>query len=142
MGLYEKIKKRFPREVRSLNDQERNFIINEKPFLTEDCNLCSYSFPGIYDAQKNTWIPALNKDKSKLCCHKTGNAVAFRNPSSERLTPEQALDYFHNGGNFCSSYTGGVPSEETIKDWITKRDEVVYKVTGLENLEQLFTVLR
>lgn len=142
MELYQLIKKRFKRELRGLSNEEALFIKIEQPFFTEDCNRCRNSFHGVYNFEEKKCVPIAKGNGGNLCCEKTGNATGLCSWTAEALSPEQALDYFHNGGKFCDDYTGAIPSEETIREWIGKRDKVIQKVTGCENLEQLFAVLR
>ena len=142
MELYKAIKKEFRKQLKKLNSCERAFLTNEKPFFSEYCSLCSHSFHGVYDSANEIWVKTDRANNGHLCCEKTGNASELCSWKSEGLTPEQALDYYHNGGKFCADYTGTVPSEETIKEWIKNRDKVIQKVTGCENLEQLYAFLK
>jgi len=90
-----------------------------RPFRTESCGECS-NFRWGHHTTKGFIVDGEHGENPG--CHDRGqNFELDKNPGTESLTPEEALEYYGSNGDFCKRYNGRKPHTlEEIQTYISK----------------------
>ncbi|MBU2576111.1 MAG: hypothetical protein KKF50_00135 [Nanoarchaeota archaeon] len=91
----------------------------DRPFRTESCGDCS-NFRWGHHTLKGFIIDWQYGENAG--CHNRGQTFELdRDPGTEFLTPEEALDYYGPEGNYCKRFTGQKPHTlEEIQKYISE----------------------